>query len=231
VVTDEAFIRAVVDRPGDDTPRLAYADWLDEHDDPRGAYLRAERAAVAAGDAGGLRGRAAGLDPVWVARVSRPPVGVCVEHFEWTKCWAPASGIEVGTFEQSIGSTLPPAFRAFVLNNNGAVWGTSDDYDDGWRLMPLVEIREFQASHPAIFESPDSSPEAVDWVRRLLWIGQGFEIIDQLMLGMSGQVYGMICVIDSQVPLDTNYEWFLSGYKPHSTTFAEFLSSLPRGFS
>lgn len=39
---DEAFIRAIVDAPCDDAPRLIYADWLDERDDPRGAYLRAE---------------------------------------------------------------------------------------------------------------------------------------------------------------------------------------------
>ena len=26
---DEAFIRCIVDHPGDDTPRLVYADWLD----------------------------------------------------------------------------------------------------------------------------------------------------------------------------------------------------------
>ena len=39
---DEAFIRAVVDGPGDNTPRLVYADWLDDRADPRGPYLRAE---------------------------------------------------------------------------------------------------------------------------------------------------------------------------------------------
>jgi uncharacterized protein (TIGR02996 family) len=27
---DEAFIRAIVDAPGDEAPRLVYADWLDE---------------------------------------------------------------------------------------------------------------------------------------------------------------------------------------------------------
>ena len=27
---DEAFIRTIVDTPGDDLPRLVYADWLDE---------------------------------------------------------------------------------------------------------------------------------------------------------------------------------------------------------
>lgn len=42
---DEAFIRAIVDNPGDDTARLVYADWLDERNDPRGPYLRAEHTA------------------------------------------------------------------------------------------------------------------------------------------------------------------------------------------
>ena len=39
---DEAFVRMVVDSPGDDLPRLVYADWLQERGDPRGDYLRAE---------------------------------------------------------------------------------------------------------------------------------------------------------------------------------------------
>jgi uncharacterized protein (TIGR02996 family) len=30
----EAFLRAIFDTPDDDTPRLVYADWLDEHGDP-----------------------------------------------------------------------------------------------------------------------------------------------------------------------------------------------------
>ena len=43
-MTEEAFLRAIVDRPGDDTPRLVYADWLDDHDaSARAAFLRAER--------------------------------------------------------------------------------------------------------------------------------------------------------------------------------------------
>ena len=39
---DEAFVRRIVDSPGDDLPRLIYADWLDDRGDPRGTYLRAE---------------------------------------------------------------------------------------------------------------------------------------------------------------------------------------------
>src|SRR4051794_27520062 len=39
---DEAFVAAIRAQPTDDTLRLVYADWLDERDDPRGAFLRLE---------------------------------------------------------------------------------------------------------------------------------------------------------------------------------------------
>ena len=42
VSDDEVFIRRIVDSPGDDLPRLVYADWLDERGDPRAAWLRDE---------------------------------------------------------------------------------------------------------------------------------------------------------------------------------------------
>src|SRR5439155_11828794 len=87
VTEDEAFIRAVVDSPGDDLPRLVYADWLDDRSDPRGPYLRAElewakpwRSGERPTDSPELREMAAEFDPVWVARVSRPPMGACCEH-------------------------------------------------------------------------------------------------------------------------------------------------------
>jgi uncharacterized protein (TIGR02996 family) len=37
---DEAFFRAIVDKPDDDAPRLIYADWLDERGDPTTANSR-----------------------------------------------------------------------------------------------------------------------------------------------------------------------------------------------
>jgi uncharacterized protein (TIGR02996 family) len=37
---DEAFLRAILDNPDDDTPRLVYADWLEEQGDPRGEFIR-----------------------------------------------------------------------------------------------------------------------------------------------------------------------------------------------
>ena len=120
---DEAFVRAVVDAPGDDTPRLVYADWLDDHDDPaRAAYLRAERAAVRTGDVVGLRGMAADLDPVWVARVSRPPVGVCCEATRFSPHWTPGPPLtvaDIDAFADRVGTALPAEYRALLLNRNG----------------------------------------------------------------------------------------------------------------
>jgi uncharacterized protein (TIGR02996 family) len=40
---DEAFLRAVIEQPDDDLPRLVYADWLDEHGEPeRAEFIRVQ---------------------------------------------------------------------------------------------------------------------------------------------------------------------------------------------
>lgn len=45
----EAFERAVVASPDDDTVRLVYADWLDERGDPRGEFIRVQIALARVG--------------------------------------------------------------------------------------------------------------------------------------------------------------------------------------
>jgi uncharacterized protein (TIGR02996 family) len=118
---DEAFIRAIVD--GDSTARGAYADWLDDRDDPRGPYLRAVIAPPELGDVTRLLDLAVGLDPVWVARVSRPPVGVCCDRVRFD-CMGVGSGppltpAALGAFEREHELTLPVEYRAFMLDRNG----------------------------------------------------------------------------------------------------------------
>lgn len=39
---DLGFLRDIIAHPDDPVPRLVYADWLDERDDPRGEFLRLE---------------------------------------------------------------------------------------------------------------------------------------------------------------------------------------------
>jgi uncharacterized protein (TIGR02996 family) len=41
-MTDDAFLRAILQDPDDDVPRLVYADWLDERGDPRGEFIRVQ---------------------------------------------------------------------------------------------------------------------------------------------------------------------------------------------
>jgi len=122
VTEDEAFIRAIVDRPGEDTVRLVYADWLDDHDDPRGPYLRAEHEWVATHDPSEretLRQLAKSLDPVWVALVSRPPVGVCCDQLGIAKSSIRLHPRDIDQLEQRLKLAIPVEYRAFLLNYNG----------------------------------------------------------------------------------------------------------------
>lgn len=76
-----AFLRAVLSTPADDTPRLVYADWLDEQTDPSAApmaeFLRLTAAPPTPDGDRRLRELAAGLAPDWLAVVSRLAVENC----------------------------------------------------------------------------------------------------------------------------------------------------------
>jgi uncharacterized protein (TIGR02996 family) len=126
VTQDEAFIRTIVESPGDDTPRLAYADWLDEQSDSRGAYLRAEtewarpfRGGRRPDVPAKLEEQTSGLNPVWVARISRPPMGVCCDHIEMWGKYSAVTEQDIAEFEREHHLTLTPDYRAFLLNHNG----------------------------------------------------------------------------------------------------------------
>ncbi len=124
----EALLRAVIDNPGDETPRLAYADWLDERNDPRGRYLRAESAWASAWRKGtapayspSLRATAEGLDPLWVTRLTRTPQGVCCDHLSLTGNGHRLEPNDLADLEGVLGISLPHAYRAFLLNYNHAL--------------------------------------------------------------------------------------------------------------
>jgi uncharacterized protein (TIGR02996 family) len=86
-MTEDAFIAAVLAEPGSDTPRLVYADWLEERGDPRAEFLRLEDQLLKLSPAEEryptLRTRlevlSQTLDPDWVALVRRLPVKDAVE--------------------------------------------------------------------------------------------------------------------------------------------------------
>ena len=41
-MTNADFLQAILADPDDDTPRLIYADWLEEQGDPRGEFIRVQ---------------------------------------------------------------------------------------------------------------------------------------------------------------------------------------------
>jgi uncharacterized protein (TIGR02996 family) len=124
---DEAFIRAIVAAPGDDAPRLVYADWLDERGDPRGTFLRSEvddAARRAVGKKAPALRPSRVLDPVWVARVSRPPIGVCLDRSHFSPRGAGVDGKLIDHVETLFALSLPAEYRALLLNCNGGVFRT-----------------------------------------------------------------------------------------------------------
>ena len=74
---DLTFIEHLQAHPGDDFCRLTYCDYLDEHSDIRGMYLRDELALMQTYEAGldwragleALKHLHAQIDPQWLARV------------------------------------------------------------------------------------------------------------------------------------------------------------------
>lgn len=150
---DEHFMRAIVDAPGDDAPRLVYADWLDECDDPRGAYLRAtvklgrglQEIEIKEKAERQLRHVSRALDPVWVSRVTTPPLGVCCEHIRMHDRGTPISADRIVQLEHRLQIKLPADYRAFLLSYNG---GTPEPdvfnvgYDHFSRLQAFFSVGE-----------------------------------------------------------------------------------------
>ena len=84
------FIREILFDVSDDTPRMIYADWLDERNDPRGEFLRIE---MRLGDrfdgpsAGRTRKRRnellRQLDPQWVSLLAKTEIELCPQKVEF----------------------------------------------------------------------------------------------------------------------------------------------------
>lgn len=229
---DEAFIRAIVD--GDSTARGAYADWLDDRDDPRGPYLRAEREAVEAGDPARLRELAKPLDPIWVARISRPPVGVCCDQVRFD-CMGVGSGppltpTDLDAFERRRRIKVPTAHRAFMLNRNGGYPypGRVNHTGGEWEDWPMVEAFYmigpvgWREDHAA--KQPDAIGDVLDdpfgQLGRLLPIA-GDGGVSELYLGVDGANAGRVFRHGDPVHAWDEYE-----VEPITDSLPELLSRL-----
>lgn len=193
---DEAFIRAIIDGPGDDLPRLVYADWLDDRGDPRGPYLRAECEAVETGGVARLGELAAGLDPVWIARVSRPPVGVCCEHVRFTHCGPLLSRVDVDAVERKLGVELPDAYRAFLLNYNAGLLtplGVAPP-DRPSECDPVLAFHALRHSYRTAFETISDLEPVASWRMEagLLAVAHAASDLSDVFIGVTKLTWGKV---------------------------------------
>ncbi|HJZ55565.1 MAG TPA: TIGR02996 domain-containing protein [Gemmataceae bacterium] len=124
----KALLRAIRKAPADLTLRLVYADWLDEHDDPLAAYVRAECDLLAA-EPGGPEWRAAIDRLIAVTRKAKTNLGGWEYADDIARLRArsgrrgsscnllraPPDELAVLRFEQRHRITLPGEYRAFLL--------------------------------------------------------------------------------------------------------------------
>jgi uncharacterized protein (TIGR02996 family) len=120
---EDAFIEAIGAAPEDEAARLVYADWLEERDDPRGAYLRAEvtyfRRKEGRRNDRKLSALLKQVDPVWAAMVSRPPFGIAVPGLTFRGKGPKVTRARLSKIEAFWGEPLPPDYAAFLLRYNG----------------------------------------------------------------------------------------------------------------
>jgi uncharacterized protein (TIGR02996 family) len=150
---EDAFLKAIDEDPEDEAPRLIYADWLEEHGDPRAEFLRTELAilnksqSVAHPAALEVRRRELlkALDPEWVALVRRLPLDPIDELRRVLP--PPKRPLNaVGNWaevEQELGLRLPSDYKAF-LSSYGS--GTAGCIEIVSPLGLTQDVREWWAN-------------------------------------------------------------------------------------
>jgi uncharacterized protein (TIGR02996 family) len=128
---EEGLLQAIQVSSGDDVPRLVYADWLEERDDPRGDFIRLHLALLAAAPDHPERVAAEhelsslrrGCDAAWLA---------VIEHERASPRVDPSAGRGCGCFHASKGQMRKRSLLYFHVE-------TQDTECDAWkRLLDLV---------------------------------------------------------------------------------------------
>lgn len=154
---EAAFLRAITESPGDDTPRLVFADWLDERGDPRSEWLRiqvhlARLAASGSWDpelVDRRRRLEADIDPAWLRAARRPPDGTGIRSWHelydsfvieptYGEAARKPTAAQLDQFEADTGFRLPRSYREYILVfGPGRLFSdwyiAAPGYGDSWR--------------------------------------------------------------------------------------------------
>src|SRR5262249_26022342 len=157
-----------------------------------------------------------GLDPVWVARVSLPPLGVCCERFELRDRGLLVTDAEIKEVEQRIGVLLPADYRGFLLNYNGVSIHATQHFEDQdgnlirtpdgvplswhqceWRLDSLQELSRDLAGLVEYDQGFVTDQEIADWLSRFIPVGRDPDLIGTVTLGVAPPDFGHVWIYDS----------------------------------
>ncbi len=121
----DAFLRAIIENPDDDTPRLVYADWLDENGDPeRAEFIRVQIAMERDRDEPHVRQARAARERELLNRCGRT--------------WVPPAAGPAGTaFRRGFVERIHTEARTFVA-----------EADELFRRFPVRHVQLFWGADP-----------------------------------------------------------------------------------
>lgn len=170
---EKKFIDEVVASPSDNSLRYAYAEHLRKHSQDRSLYLQAEMKWAASKRtrvSTPLRVASEGVDSLWAARLSRPPMGSCIDHLQLVhpedKCFnglKPPTSKSLAVLQKQYNIKLPADYQAFLINYNG-----------GWLKPHRISIPKFKPVDAlllySVFDIDDTSENdfSVVWYFHLL---------------------------------------------------------------
>jgi uncharacterized protein (TIGR02996 family) len=150
---EDAFLKAMVDEPGDAGQRLVFADWLDERGDPRGELLRLTHTLTRAVDVPGRAELEARLRTLLAAGVR--PVGPFVSNaIGMQLAWIPP-----GTFLMGSPPTEEGRFRDETQHRVTLTRG----FWLGVTPVTQAQWRGVMGSNPSDFKGADLPVEQVSW--------------------------------------------------------------------
>ncbi|HKA08010.1 MAG TPA: TIGR02996 domain-containing protein [Gemmataceae bacterium] len=226
-MTDEtAFLKAIQAAPGDDAPRLVYADWLDERGDARGQFVRAEVQAAKRFREGNevparkLRRVMENVGIEWALSIARPPVGVCTP-VRFSNSGSPVTAQQLDTAAKKAGLSIPPDYRAFLLLHNGgspppSFCDVEEDSIRVSRIQPFIPDRGFV---PCQYRRHAQDEELF---ASLLPVGATDSEQDSLAVSVAAEDFGAVYFLPYS---DPDSDWFPAG-DSFADSFAEFLAML-----
>ena len=130
---EAAFVELVCASPDDDAPRLVFADWLDERDDPRGEFIRIQCALA----------KMPATDPARTLLLDREAVLIARYHAPWSE---PLRGIAGWTeFRRGFVDTVNMETRKFLSRG-----------EELFKLAPVRHVRflDVGGNLPRLVASP-----------------------------------------------------------------------------